>query len=444
MDFCVEDTRKKPIPKLRGLVDDGIITLEDVTDWLRTIYEIRFFEEKVFELLGQNIIKGASHLYAGEEAVATGAVAAIEKSDVIGSTHHGHGHYGAIGNADDNTRQEHWNHMMAELMGKQTGYCKGRGGSMHIAEAGEQKKLDSASIIGGVQPSTVGTAVTEKHRKTGKVILSFFGDDSTSAEAFYGSMNMASALKVPLVAIIENNQSGVNVLSPGNPINRRVNAGIIDIAECAHTYNIPAMIVDGQDVVAVYLAVRSAVEMARQDTQMSVIEMKTYRFYAHPRAYLTKVEETAWHEVDPITILSKKMLSEKLCIQETLDCIKNKAFNTIRNAAEFGISRSCPIRTVLTKNICFQGNYATDSIGDEKAVLTAIKQSDKASGKTIVTKNENSEKSIKTTLKRNEYPAFREDDYSCKLITEKTTTRVYKLQLSTRLANLFGKLRHSF
>ncbi|MCK5172704.1 MAG: pyruvate dehydrogenase, partial [Planctomycetes bacterium] len=114
-----------------------MITAEDALDWLRTIYEIRFFEEKVFDLLGQNIIKGASHLYAGQEAVATGAIAAIAKGDVIGSTHRGHGHCGAVGNKyaeNDDDRQQHWNRMMAELMGRETGYCKGRGGSMHIAD----------------------------------------------------------------------------------------------------------------------------------------------------------------------------------------------------------------------------------------------------------------------------------------------------------------------
>ena len=112
MSFKIDDTRKKPSPKIGALINKGLISLDDAFDWLRTIYEIRFFEEKVFDLLGQNIIKGASHLYAGQEAVATGAIAAIEKGDVIGSTHRGHGHCGAIGNKyaeDEDARQRHWN-----------------------------------------------------------------------------------------------------------------------------------------------------------------------------------------------------------------------------------------------------------------------------------------------------------------------------------------------
>ncbi|MHC4086272.1 MAG: thiamine pyrophosphate-dependent dehydrogenase E1 component subunit alpha [Planctomycetota bacterium] len=214
MDFCIEDTRKKPHPGLKELIEDEIITLEQVENWLRTIYEIRFFEEKVFDLLGQNIIKGASHLYAGEEAVAVGSIAAIERGDVIGSTHRGHGHCGAIGNKYADTeedRQNHWDAMMAELMGKETGYCKGRGGSMHIAEVDKQNNLGSTGIVGGNQPSAVGAALAEKYKKTGRVVLSFFGDGSTNCGSFHESMNMASALKVPLVAIVENNLYGMSV-----------------------------------------------------------------------------------------------------------------------------------------------------------------------------------------------------------------------------------------
>jgi TPP-dependent pyruvate/acetoin dehydrogenase alpha subunit len=159
MSFSIDDTRKNPMPKLKELIRDGIISLEMIKDWLRTIYEIRFFKEKVYDLLGQNIIKGASHLYAGEEAVAVGAIAAIERGDVIGSTHRGHGHCGGIGNkyADsEQGRQNHWNSMMAELMGKETGYCKGRGGSMHIAEVDKQNNLGSTGIVGGNQPAAAG------------------------------------------------------------------------------------------------------------------------------------------------------------------------------------------------------------------------------------------------------------------------------------------------
>ena len=208
MGFKIDDKRGGKVPKISELIKAGQVTLDDVTDWLRTIHEIRFFEEKVFQLLGENIIKGASHLYAGEEAIATGAVAAIENGDVIGSTHRGHGHCGAIGNKyaeDEEAHQMHWNRMMAELMGKETGYCKGRGGSMHIADV-NKGNLGSTGIVGGNQPPAVGAALAEKHKKTGKVVLSFFGDGSTNTGTFHESMNMASTLNVPLVAIESLNQ----------------------------------------------------------------------------------------------------------------------------------------------------------------------------------------------------------------------------------------------
>jgi len=380
MDFCIEDTRKKPVPKLKELISDGIITLEEAIDWLRTIYEIRFFEEKVFELLGQNIIKGASHLYAGEEAVAVGAIAAIERGDVIASTHRGHGHCGAIGNkyADsEQQRQEHWNRMMAELMGKETGYCKGRGGSMHIADVDKCNNLGSTGIVGGNQAPAVGAALAEKYKKSGRVVLSFFGDGSTNCGSFHESMNVASALHVPLVAIVENNLYGMSVPFSGSSIEGTVRASnITDIADRAYAYNIPAMIVDGQDVAAVYLAVKSAVKMARIDNQMMLIEAKTYRWYGHsrsdPRAYRTKNEEKAWRQRDPIIVLREKLLSDKLCSEQQLDRIKQTAFKTIEAATQFGLDSPWPNPADLAKDVYVEETYPDELIESEKAVSAKV------------------------------------------------------------------------
>ena len=380
MDFCVEDTRKKAAAKLKELIKDGLITLEDAMDWLRTIYEIRFFEEKVFELLGQNIIKGASHLYAGEEAVAVGAIAAIERGDVIGSTHRGHGHCGAIGNkyADsEQDRQNHWNAMMAELMGKETGYCKGRGGSMHIAEVDKQNNLGSTGIVGGNQAPAVGAALAEKYKKSGRVVLSFFGDGSTNCGSFHESMNMASTLKVPLVAIIENNLYGMSVPFSGSEVEgTRKASNIEDIAQRAAAYDVPAMIVDGQDAAAVFLAVRSAVKRAREETQMTIIEAKTYRWYGHsrsdPRAYRSKAEEKAWHERDPIIVLRKKLFDEKLATQEQLDEIKDKGFATIEAATKFGLDSAWPRPADLAKDVYVEENYEASLIESERAVSAKV------------------------------------------------------------------------
>jgi pyruvate/2-oxoglutarate/acetoin dehydrogenase E1 component/TPP-dependent pyruvate/acetoin dehydrogenase alpha subunit len=380
MDFCIEDTRKKAAAKLKELIKDRLITLDDATDWLMTIYEIRFFEEKVFELLGQNIIKGASHLYAGEEAIAVGAIAAIERGDVIGSTHRGHGHCGAIGNkyADsEDDRQNHWNQMMAELMGKETGYCKGRGGSMHIAEVDKQNNLGSTGIVGGNQAPAVGAALAEKYKKSGRVVLSFFGDGSTNCGSFHESMNMASTLAVPLVVIIENNLYGMSVPFSGSEIKgTRRASNIEDIAQRAAAYDVPAMIVDGQDVVAVFLAVRSAVKSAREDTQMTIIEAKTYRWYGHsrsdPRAYRTKAEEKAWHERDPIIVLSKKLLAELLCTQEQLDEIKDRAFATIEAATKFGLDSAWPKPSDVAKDVYVEETYDAKLIETERATSAKV------------------------------------------------------------------------
>jgi pyruvate/2-oxoglutarate/acetoin dehydrogenase E1 component/TPP-dependent pyruvate/acetoin dehydrogenase alpha subunit len=380
MDFCIEDTRKKPHPKLKELIADRITTLETATDWLRSIYEIRFFEEKVFDLLGQNIIKGASHLYAGEEAVAVGAIAAIERGDVIGSTHRGHGHCGAIGNkyADsEQDRQNHWNAMMAELMGKETGYCKGRGGSMHIAEVEKQNNLGSTGIVGGNQPPAVGAALAEKFKKSGRVVLSFFGDGASNCGSFHESMNMASTLKVPLVAIIENNLYGMSVPFSGSEVDGTVKASnIVDIAQRAAAYDVPAMIVDGQDVVAVFLAVSRAVEKARKDCQMTIIEAKTYRWYGHsrsdPRAYRTKAEEKAWRQRDPIIVLREKLLSESLCTEDDLDNIKDIAFRTIETATKFGMDSPWPNPADVAKDVYVDETYPPELIRAEKEMSRKV------------------------------------------------------------------------
>jgi 2-oxoisovalerate dehydrogenase E1 component len=376
MHFQIEDTRKVPPPAVSELIRDKTVTLAEVTDWLRTIYEIRFFEEKVFELLGQNVIKGASHLYAGQEAVAVGGIAAIEKGDVIASTHRGHGHCGAIGNKYAQTeqqRQQHWNRMMAELMGKQTGYCKGRGGSMHIADVKNCNNLGSTGIVGGNQPPAVGAALAEKYKKTGRVVLSFFGDGACNTGSFHESMNMASTLKVPLVVIIENNLYGMSVPFSGSDVQGTTKASnITDIAIRAAAYNVPAVIVDGQDVVAVFLAVRQAAEKARRESIMTMIECKTYRWFGHsrsdPRAYRTKAEEKAWHQRDPIVVLTQKLLEEKLAGQEQLEAIKNKAADTIERATEFGLSSPWPDPAELTNDVYVEESYPPEVVEKDKAL----------------------------------------------------------------------------
>ena len=377
MSFEIEDKRKQQIPKINELIEKGIIDENMPHDWLRTIYEIRFFEEKVFDLLGQNIIKGASHLYAGEEAIATGACSAIEIGDVIGSTHRGHGHCGAIGNkyaqtGGEEARQMHWNRMMAELMGKETGYCGGRGGSMHIADV-KNGNLGSTGIVGGNQPTAVGAAIAEKYKKTGKVAVSFFGDGSTNTGTFHESLNMASTLNVPLVIIVENNLYGMSVPFSGSNIEGTSCASNIeDIAVRAGSYGMPAMIVDGQDVVSMFLTIKEASEYARKNSKPIMVEAKTYRWYGHsrsdPRAYRTKEEEKSWHDRDPIVILREKLISEGISNVDELDAIKKQAEETIEKSTQFGIDSPWPNPSDLEKDVYVEETYDNSLVSSEQAI----------------------------------------------------------------------------
>jgi 2-oxoisovalerate dehydrogenase E1 component len=393
MNFSIEDTRKQAVPTIKELIGAGDITLDQARDWLRTIYEIRFFEEKVYDLLGENIIKGASHLYAGQEAVATGAIAAMERGDVIGSTHRGHGHCGAVGNKYADTeqdRQNHWNAMMAELMGRETGYCKGRGGSMHIAEVEKQHNLGSTGIVGGNQPPAVGAALAEKFKNTGKVVLSFFGDGACNTGTFHESMNMAATLKVPLVAIIENNLYGMSVPFSGSEVEgTQCASSIEDIAVRAVAYNAPGMIVDGQDTVAVFLAVRKAIERARKQGEMTMIECKTYRWYGHsrsdPRAYRTKAEEKTWHQRDPITVLRDRLISDGLCTEQELDQIKDKAFAAIEDATQFAMNSPWPNPADVAKDVYVEENHPAEVVGNERETAARVREASEAFEKTVAT-----------------------------------------------------------
>jgi 2-oxoisovalerate dehydrogenase E1 component len=380
MAFKIDDKRKTKTPAIKELISHKKVTLEQVKDWLRTIHEIRFFEEKVYDLLGLNVIKGASHLYAGQEAVATGAIAALEIGDVIGSTHRGHGHCGAMGNKyakNEQERQTHWNRMMAELMGRETGYCNGRGGSMHIADV-KNGNLGSTGIVGGNQPTAVGAAIAEKYKKTGKVVISFFGDGSTNTGTFHESMNMASVMNVPLVAVIENNLYGMSVPFSGSPVECTARASnVTDIAVRAASYDAPAMIVDGQDVVAMYLAMQEAIDFARTNSKLIMVEAKSYRWYGHsrsdPKVYRTKEEEKQWRDRDPIIVLSNKLLAEGLATQQELDAIQAKANEAIEAATKFSMESPWPNVADLERDVYVTETYEQKVVDSEKKLAAKVR-----------------------------------------------------------------------
>lgn len=372
------ETKEKP-------TDTLIESKEELLDYLRSIYEIRFFEDKVYSLLREGTIKGASHLYAGQEAVAVGAIAAIEDHDIIASTHRGHGHCGAIGNKHAKTeeaRQEHWNKMMAELMGKSTGYCKGRGGSMHIADV-QKGNLGSTGIVGGNIPVATGAALAETLKGSNAVTLCFFGDGATNTGSFHESINMGSTLLsgLPVVYICENNLYGMSVPFNQKTVERAGQASrIADIHERAAAYGMPGVSVDGMDVLEVKRAVKEAVDRARRGDGPTLIEAKTYRWYGHSssdqRIYRTREEEAEWKAKDPITILRNKLIGWGIATEEELNAVCNQAEATIEEATRFAMESPYPNVSELMDDVYVPANQAklNEEISAEVKNLSKVHQ----------------------------------------------------------------------
>lgn len=360
---------------------------EQLLEFLRQIYEIRFFEEKVYELLREGTIKGASHLYAGQEAVAVGAISVIGEEDVIASTHRGHGHCGAIGvkhAKSEEERQEHWNKMMAELMGKATGYCKGRGGSMHIADV-EKGNLGSTGIVGGNIPIGTGAALAEKLKGTGAVVLTFFGDGAANTGSFHESLNMGAALLcgLPVVYICENNLYGMSVPFHKKSVECAGQASAIEhISGRAAAYGMPGITIDGMDVLTVRDTVAKAVERARKGDGPTLIECETYRWFGHSssdqRIYRTRDEEKEWKDRDPITVLRNKLLDLGMATTEEMDAIQQMANETIEKATQFALDSPYPDVSELLDDVYVPEDPAEveRQVKAESAILPALRKAE--------------------------------------------------------------------
>ena len=267
-------------------------------DLHRRMVRIRLFEEAAGKLAEAARLPGFLHLYVGQEAVASGVCANLHDDDAITSTHRGHGHLVAKGG--DLKR------MMAELMAKSTGYCKGKGGSMHISDL-DLGMLGANGIVGAGSPIAVGAAFAAKYRKRGQVAVAFFGDGATNIGAFHEAANMACALHLPIVFVCENNEYGE--FTP-----RSKTMAIDDVIERAAGYGMPGVIVDGMDVDAVYEVAGEAVARARRGDGPSMIEAKTYRFYTHHGIqtlglkYRSDDEVSEWKQRDPIVVLEQRMI----------------------------------------------------------------------------------------------------------------------------------------
>ncbi|MCC2667758.1 MAG: dehydrogenase [Armatimonadetes bacterium] len=376
-------------PSLADQVAEGTYRREELADYLRTMCEIREFEDGLYNMYRAGKLRGATHMSAGQEAVPTGACAAISQRDFVASTHRGHGHCGAMGNlmaATEEERQEHWNAMMAELFGKTTGYCRGRGGSMHIADV-EKGNLGATGIVAGNLPVATGAALAEYLKGSDSVVLCFFGDGATNTGAFHESLNMGASLfcGLPVVYICENNQYGMSVPFNSSSVEGLHCASkITHVADRASSYPMPGVVVDGQDVLAVRAAVETAVERARTGGGPTLIECKTYRYYGHSlsdaRAYRTRDEERQWRERDPIDIFGRRMTEGGLFTQEEVDAIRARAKATIDESIRFALESPLPDPSELYDNVYVDPDPAEvqAQITTEQAVLAKVKPAERA------------------------------------------------------------------
>jgi TPP-dependent pyruvate/acetoin dehydrogenase alpha subunit len=297
---------------------------------LTMMIRIRAFEMKLVELVKNLVIKGTAHPYVGQEAVATGVCAALRPDDYITSTHRGHGHALAKG-AD-------MNRMMAELFGRHTGYCKGKGGSMHIADL-ELGMLGCNGIVGGGMGITAGAALSVKLRGTDQVSVGFFGDGAANTGITHEAMNLAAAWRLPAIFVCENNQYALSM-----PIAKAV--AMPDIAARAAGYGMPGEVVDGNDVMAVWAATRRAVERARRGEGPTLLECKTYRWLQHSLRVKgpdrPAEEEAAWRAKCPIARLRKQLVQEKLLDDAGFAAIEAAAAKEVEDAVAFALASPEP------------------------------------------------------------------------------------------------------
>lgn len=305
-----------------------------------TMVKIRRFDERTAELFNEGLVKGTAHSYVGEEAVATAACASLREGDYITGTHRGHGHCIAKGAAVDR--------MMAELMGRETGYCRGLGGSMHIADV-DAKILGCNGIVAGGVPLGTGAALAEKIRRTDRVVVAFFGDGGANQGVVHEAMNLSAVWKLPVIFLCENNQYALSTAS------RRTTAGE-SIAGRAHAYGFPGVRVDGNDVLAVYEAVRTAVARARAGDGPSLVEAVTYRWGGHSmRAnlpdYRTKDEERAWIDRDPIAAFGTALVDGRHATPIRLKELEEAVEAELDRAVAFGKQSAEPTIELMEASV---------------------------------------------------------------------------------------------
>ena len=288
---------------------------------LEAMWRIRRFEEAVDDLFARGLMHGTMHLSIGQEASATGTCFALRDDDAITSTHRGHGH--CIAKGADLER------MMAELLAKETGYCRGRGGSMHIADAATGN-LGANGIVAGGIPIAAGAGLAYQLQDIDRVVVSFFGDGATNEGAFHEGVNLASIWKLPVVFVCENNKYGMS-------FSTEKSMAVASVAERASAYGIPGVTVDGNDVEAVHEAVTTAVDRARSGEGPTLVEALTYRWKGHSKSdknlYRTREEIAEWRDKDPIGRFETLVVDRGVLDAAAVEEVRTAATNDIRDAA---------------------------------------------------------------------------------------------------------------
>lgn len=308
------------------------LTRDDMIEMYRRMLRIRYFEDEACGLLSAGTIQGAVHTSVGQEAAAVGACMALRESDYIAGTHRSHGHPIAKGAALDP--------LVAELMGKKTGVCKGRGGSMHLADF-KIGSIGESGIVGSGMGLATGAALSAKVRGSDQVAVTFFGDGASNEGVFHETLNMASLWKLPVVFFCEN-----NLYAATTP--KRESTVVENIADRAPAYGVPGVVVDGQDAVAVYEATRTAVQRARDGFGPSLVEAKTYRYREHaegfsfPANYRAEEEIERWKQRDPIQIHRSRLVATGVLSEAQADAVAAEVRAELKRAVESGLRSDFP------------------------------------------------------------------------------------------------------
>ena len=307
----------------------------------RRMVRIRVFETEAGRMAEAGKIPGALHLYVGQEAVAAGVMVHLSDDDWITSTHRGHGHLIAKGGEFDR--------MFAELFGRATGYCRGKGGSMHISNM-ELGMLGANGIVGAGPPIAVGAAFSTKFRNTDRVAVSFFGDGASNEGSFHEAANMAALYKLPAIFVCENNGYGEYTAQANHQ-------AIVDVADRAAGYGMPGVVVDGMDAVAVFETAGAAIERARKGEGPTLLEAKTYRFFDHVGvrgmglSYRTDAELEEWRKRDPIHMFEARLAELGVLGKDQAAAVHEQVLADVKAGIEFAEASPFPAPETLLEDV---------------------------------------------------------------------------------------------